>query len=287
MLSNSREDKNLKALDILLKDKPDDYKGRVLEYVLASGIDADDPTFILLAAQGSLDVALVKLPIELRGIVAQVSSGMNTVLQAYAYNAACKQEEGELLEAKFTALVEKQIQEIVKLTTTVEKLEQKLTKFTAIEEKLEQLPSQLSEMVTEAMREIVLANDKHDRQVVDTIVTNSTQLADTIVANSTQLAGNLTETMYMHHSNSKTSPIWQVTSWKAPQWIGATSVGLISLAIGVKFFQIDSKIDLVLAGTVTNNEIVNSVYKKVEQDNIKLRRIEKNLGIEPTKKKQK
>jgi hypothetical protein len=159
--SNSGVDKNLKALDKLLKDKPDDYKGRVLEYVRASNIDADDPTFILIAAQGSLDIALEKLPIEfrgivalaieeLRGIVALASSNTNTVLLVYARNAERRQEEGELLKAKLTALADK----------------------------LEQVPSQIIEAVTEAMREIVLAQNQHDRYVVDTIVANSTQLAE-------------------------------------------------------------------------------------------------------------
>jgi flagellar biosynthesis chaperone FliJ len=49
-------------IDILLKDKPDDYKGRILQYVRAAKVDANDPTFVLMVALGNLDIALVDLP---------------------------------------------------------------------------------------------------------------------------------------------------------------------------------------------------------------------------------
>ena len=60
--NGSRKDKELEALDLLLKGKSDEYKGRVLAFIRKYKIDANDPTFMLLVAIGGLDVALVDLP---------------------------------------------------------------------------------------------------------------------------------------------------------------------------------------------------------------------------------
>ena len=56
------KDREMEALDILFKGKPDDYKGRVYDYVRKAKVDANDPTFLLMAGLGNLDVALVDLP---------------------------------------------------------------------------------------------------------------------------------------------------------------------------------------------------------------------------------
>jgi hypothetical protein len=60
--NGSRKDKELEALDLLLKGKSDEYKGRVLQYVRDAKVDANDSTFILMVALGNLDIALVDLP---------------------------------------------------------------------------------------------------------------------------------------------------------------------------------------------------------------------------------
>ncbi len=60
--NGSKKNRELEALDLLLKGKSDEYKGRVLEYVRNAKVDANDPTFLLMAALGNLDVALVDLP---------------------------------------------------------------------------------------------------------------------------------------------------------------------------------------------------------------------------------
>ena len=60
--NGSKKNRELEALDLLLKGKSDEYKGRVLEYVRNAKVDADDSTFILMVALGNLDVALVDLP---------------------------------------------------------------------------------------------------------------------------------------------------------------------------------------------------------------------------------
>lgn len=60
--NGSKKDREMEALDLLLKGKPDDYKGRVYDYVRNAKVDANDPTFLLMAALGNLDVALVDLP---------------------------------------------------------------------------------------------------------------------------------------------------------------------------------------------------------------------------------
>lgn len=60
--NGSRKDKELEALDILLKGKSDEYKGRVLQYVRDAKVDANDSTFLLMVALGNLDIALVDLP---------------------------------------------------------------------------------------------------------------------------------------------------------------------------------------------------------------------------------
>jgi hypothetical protein len=60
--NGSRKDKELEALDLLLKGKSDEYKGRVLQYVRNAKVDANDSTFILMVALGNLDIALVDLP---------------------------------------------------------------------------------------------------------------------------------------------------------------------------------------------------------------------------------
>ena len=63
--NSKKPDKEQEALDILLKEKSDEYKGRILEYVRSAKVNADDPTFVLMAALGNLDVALVELPKEI------------------------------------------------------------------------------------------------------------------------------------------------------------------------------------------------------------------------------
>jgi vacuolar-type H+-ATPase subunit I/STV1 len=60
--NGSKKNRELEALDLLLKGKSDEYKGRVLQYVRDAKVDANDPTFLLMAALGNLDVALVDLP---------------------------------------------------------------------------------------------------------------------------------------------------------------------------------------------------------------------------------
>ena len=63
--NSKKPDREQEALDILLKGKSDEYKGRILEYVRSAKVNADDPTFVLMAALGNLDVALVELPQEI------------------------------------------------------------------------------------------------------------------------------------------------------------------------------------------------------------------------------
>lgn len=63
--NGSKKNREMEALDLLLKGKSDEYKGRVLEYVRNAKVDADDSTFLLMAALGNLDVALVDLPKEI------------------------------------------------------------------------------------------------------------------------------------------------------------------------------------------------------------------------------
>jgi hypothetical protein len=59
---SNNPNKELEALDVLLKGKSDEYKGRVLQYVRDAKVEANDPTFLLMAALGNLDVALIDLP---------------------------------------------------------------------------------------------------------------------------------------------------------------------------------------------------------------------------------
>jgi hypothetical protein len=61
--NGSKNAKELEALDVLLKGKSDEYKGRVLQYVRDAKVDANDPTFLLMAALGNLDVVLIDLPL--------------------------------------------------------------------------------------------------------------------------------------------------------------------------------------------------------------------------------
>ncbi len=60
--NGSKKNREMEALDLLLKGKSDEYKGRVLQYVRDAKVDAEDSTFILMVALGNLDVALVDLP---------------------------------------------------------------------------------------------------------------------------------------------------------------------------------------------------------------------------------
>ena len=60
--NGSKKNRELEALDLLLKGKSDEYKGRVYDYVRNAKVDANDPTFLLMAALGNLDVALEDLP---------------------------------------------------------------------------------------------------------------------------------------------------------------------------------------------------------------------------------
>ncbi len=75
--NGSKKDKELEALDLLLKGKSDEYKGRILQYVRDAKVDANDSTFILMVALGNLDIALVDLPkaIEASGKKSSVEIG--------------------------------------------------------------------------------------------------------------------------------------------------------------------------------------------------------------------
>jgi hypothetical protein len=96
--NGSRKDKELEALDILLKGKSDEYKGRVLQYVRNAKVDANDSTFILMVALGNLDIALVDLPkaIEASGQKSSVEIGkMISELRAL-FQEAAKQAQNQI-----------------------------------------------------------------------------------------------------------------------------------------------------------------------------------------------
>lgn len=59
-------------LDIALRDKPEAFKRRVWEIVAASGIDARDPTFLMLVSLGRMEAYLDEVPDELERQVEQL-----------------------------------------------------------------------------------------------------------------------------------------------------------------------------------------------------------------------
>ena len=63
--NGSKKDREMEALDVLFKGKSDEYKGRIYDYIRHAKVDANDPTFLLMAALGNLDVALIDLPKEI------------------------------------------------------------------------------------------------------------------------------------------------------------------------------------------------------------------------------
>jgi hypothetical protein len=92
--NGSNKNRELEALDLLLKGKSDEYKGRVLQYVRDAKVDANDSTFILMVALGNLDVALVDLPkaIEANGEksnaeISKMISELRTLFQTAAKQA--------------------------------------------------------------------------------------------------------------------------------------------------------------------------------------------------------
>ena len=101
--NGSKNARELEALDLLLKGKSDEYKGRVLQYVRDAKVDANDPTFLLMAALGNLDVALIDLPKEIDASgkkssteIGKLVSELKTLLQKAVKQA---QEQVEAIDA--------------------------------------------------------------------------------------------------------------------------------------------------------------------------------------------
>jgi hypothetical protein len=99
--NGSPKNPELEALDLLLKDKSNEYKGRVLEYVRKAKVEADDPTFILMAALGNLDVALVELP---KTIEASANKSTGEINQAIVELRTMFQAAGKQAQVQIAAI---------------------------------------------------------------------------------------------------------------------------------------------------------------------------------------
>lgn len=71
-----------RLLDVALHDKPEAFKRRVWEIVAASGIDADDPTFLMLVSLGRMEAYLDEVPEELERQIEQLRHLTSKVMAA-------------------------------------------------------------------------------------------------------------------------------------------------------------------------------------------------------------
>jgi hypothetical protein len=98
--NGSRTVRELEALDVLLKGKSDEYKGRVLQYVRDAKVDANDSTFLLMAALGNLDIALIDLPKEIEANGKKYSAEIDKITTELRmmFQLAAKQVQAQIKE---------------------------------------------------------------------------------------------------------------------------------------------------------------------------------------------
>lgn len=258
-LNGSKKDREMEALDLLLIGKSADYKGRVLEFVRRFKVDGNDPIFLLMAALGNLDVALVDLPKviedggeDLRKNIDLITADFQIVCET------AKQESQSQNDTVNAALQELQIK-IEAVTTAEDRIVEQLdcVSTAAIETKnlLESSQDDYKTSVSSAGRKLARLLDRAD---------------------------GLAATFERMEQRDLVSP-WDLTQWKAQHWIAAIGLATILLLMGVNSWQTHSELSQIREDLRLSNDTVRDILEKVGYNTVKLGRIEKYLGIKRIK----
>jgi flagellar biosynthesis chaperone FliJ len=238
-------DKEQEALDILLKGKPDDYKGRVLEYVRNAKVDANDPTFVLMVAIGNLDIALVDLP------------------KVIAKGGKDLREEIEKIISEFKAICQKAEQASQTQNAAVQAaLKAVQTKISAIETASKNLQTQI-QSVEDAETRI---KDQADHLTLAMKITTK-ELAHA----------------FKRIEDRDSVKLWDIEKWRSHHWILAISAISILLVMQFDSWRMHSDLNRVTEDLRSATEKIADISEKVGYDTVKLGRIEKHLGIKPKK----
>lgn len=238
-------DREQEALDILLKGKSDDYKGRVLEYVRNAKVDASDPTFVLMVALGNLDIAMIDLP----KVIAKGGKDL-------------REEIGKII-IEFKAICQKAEQASQTQNAIVKAaLEATQLKINAIETASKNLQIQIQSVedagtiITKKADEIFLAMDTTVKELTDS---------------------------FKRIEDRDSVKLWNIEKWRSHHWILAISAALILIVMRFDSWQVHSDLNRVTEDLRSATEKIADISKKVGYDTVKLGRIEKHLGIKPKK----
>ena len=243
--NGSKKNRELEALDLLLKGKSDEYKGRILEYVRSAKVNADDPTFVLMVALGNLDIALVDLP------------------KAIAKGGKDLREEIDKIINEFKAVYQKAEQSFQTQNAAVQSaLTAVQTKISAIETASQKLQTQIKAVegaetrIKEKADNLTLAMEKTSKELSD----GFERIEDRDLAK-----------------------VWEVGKWRSHHWILAVGAMSIFLFMFIDSWRMHSELSQVTADLRSATDRISDISEKVGYDTVKLGRIEKYLGIKRTK----
>ena len=258
-LNGSKKDREMEALDLLLIGKSADYKGRVLEFVRRFKVDGNDPIFLLMAALGNLDVALVDLPKVIEDGGKDLRKKIDLITADF--RIVCE-----------TAKKESQLQnDIVKAA-----LQELQTKIEAVKTAENQFVDRLDEVSTVVIETKDLLESSQDdyKTSVSSARRKFTRLLDR--------ADGLAATFTRMEQRDLVSP-WDIKKWKARHWIAAIGLPTFLLVMGLDSWQTHSELSQIREDLRASNDTVRDILEKVGYNTVKLGRIEKYLGIKRIK----
>jgi hypothetical protein len=251
--NSSKKDKELQALDLLLKDKSNAYKGRILEYVRNAKVDADDPTFVLMVALGNLEAMLVDLPQTIE------SGGAKSL---------------EQIKAIITKFQTQSLGSVAEIQAKIETIESLAKKINQNHESLKVQQSTLFKKIDETNTEMENARTffQNAAKVLIKFENGADGKLDKLVKKADGLVDKL-EAIEQH-----SIPVWNINNWFV-----VTLMASILLCIAVGAFKTEGHLSSIEAQSNQINERLKEVEEKVGYDTVKLGRIEKSLGIKPAK----
>jgi hypothetical protein len=258
-LNSSKQDREMEALDILLKGKSDDYKGRVLEFVRRFKVDGNDPIFLLMAALGNLDIALLDLPKVIEDGGKDLRKKIDLIITDF--RIVCE-----------TAKKESQLQNDT-VKTALNELRTKIDAVITAENRIVEQLDRVSIAASET-RELLESSQDEYKTYVSSAGRKFARLLDR--------ADGLADTFVRMEQRDLISP-WDITQWKSQQWITAIGVAIVLLFMGLDSWRTHSEMSQMREDLRSSNDTVRDISEKVGYNTVKLGRIEKYLGIKRTK----
>jgi hypothetical protein len=251
--NSSKKDKDIAALDILLKGKSDAYKGRILEYVRNAKVDADDPTFVLTVALGNLEAMLIDLP------------------QAIESGGA---ESLEQIKAIITKFQTQSLGSVADIQAKIETIESLAKTLNTNHESLKVQQSTVFKKIDETNTE--MENAKTFFQNAVKVMIKFENGTDGKLDKLVKKADGLVDKLNGIEQHS--IPVWNINNWSVVVFLAS-----ILLCIAVGAFKTDGHLSSLEAQSNQINDRLKEVEEKVGYDTVKLGRIEKSLGIKPAK----